>query len=119
VGVAAEDELRIERDVQPLELRADRAVPLGLILNELLTNAVKYAARGRPDALIHVRLASQPGEDEARLEVIDNGPGMGERRGGSMGMKLIETLAAQLSGRLGFETSSKGTAVALTFPLVE
>jgi two-component sensor histidine kinase len=36
-----------------------------------------------------------------------------------MGMKLMETLAAQLSGRLGFETSSKGTAVALTFPLVE
>jgi len=115
----AEDELRIERDVQPIELRADRAVPLGLILNELLTNAIKYAAKGRPDALIDVRLASQPGDDEARLEVIDNGPGMGERREGSMGMMLIEKLAAQLSGRLAFETSSRGTTIALTFPLVE
>jgi two-component system, sensor histidine kinase PdtaS len=114
-----EDEVKIERDAEALELRADRAVPVGLILNELLTNAIKYATKGVPDPTIKVRLTTQNSGDEARLEVSDNGPGLSERREGSMGLKLIETLASQLSGRLTVDSSSKGTLIMLDFPLVE
>jgi two-component sensor histidine kinase len=114
---ATEGELHIERDAEPLELRADRAGPLGLILNELLTNAIKYAAKDRPQASIRVRLTSNGAE--ALLAVSDDGPGMGEPRTGSMGLKLVESLAAQLSGRLEVDSSSDGTTVRLYFPLVE
>lgn len=112
-------ELHIERHVEPINLRADRAVPVGLILNELLTNAIKYAARGRDDAMVKVRCMSSNEGSEAVLEVSDDGPGMGDARKGSMGLKLIESLAAQLSGRLNVESSAKGTTITMHFPLVE
>ena len=114
-----EGELRIERDVELIHLRADRVVPLGLILNELLTNAIKYAVRGRPDAVVSVRLATVNDGAEAVLNVTDNGPGIGEGRSGSMGLKLIETLTSQLSGRLEIDSSPKGASITMHFPLVE
>lgn len=115
----AEGELKIDRDLETMELRADRAVPLGLILNELLTNALKYAAKGRADALVKVRLATPNGREEARLEVCDNGPGFGEGREGGLGLKLINTLASQLSARVAIDSSPKGATITIDFPLVE
>ncbi len=114
-----ESDLRIERDAEPIMLRPDRVVPMGLVLNELLVNAIKYAAKGRQDAMVKVRFAAHNGDAEALLEVSDNGPGMGDARSGSMGLRLIETLSSQLSGRLEIDSSSKGTTVSMYFPLVE
>ncbi|MBC6980188.1 sensor histidine kinase [Caulobacter sp. 17J80-11] len=114
-----EGELRIERDLEPLELRADRAVPMGLILNELLTNALKYAVKGHPSPSLSVRFVSDVGTKDAMLAVRDNGQGMGDKRTGAMGLKLVELLANQLSGRIEVDSSSAGTEVRLTFPLVE
>jgi two-component sensor histidine kinase len=114
-----EQDLRIERDLEPLEMRADRAVPMGLILNELLTNAVKYAVKNSPSPSLLVRFVSDDGAQEAVLAVRDNGPGMGEVREGAMGLKLIERLARQLSGRIEVDSSSAGMEVRLLFPLVE
>lgn len=53
------------------------------------------------------------------LVVRDNGPGMGEGRPGGQGMRLVRSLAGQLSGRVDIESSPQGTAVTLIFPLVE
>jgi two-component sensor histidine kinase len=114
-----EGELRIERDAEPIELRADRIVPVGLILNELLTNAIKYAVKGRGDAMIKVRLHARNEHAEATLQVSDDGPGMGDARSGSLGLQLIETFVTQLSGRMNIDSSSKGTTVTVHFPLVE
>jgi len=111
--------VEIDCEVEAIELRADRAVPLGLILNELLTNAIKYASKGREQSRIKVRFVTQSGDTEALLEVSDDGPGMGEARPGSAGLKLVASLARQLSGRLQFVSSSEGTAVEAEFPLVE
>ncbi len=111
--------LRIERDVQPLDLRADRAVPVGLIVNELVVNAIKYAGKARPDPMIAVHLQSLGEGEEACLEVIDNGPGMGEPRPGGTGLKLVHNFARQLSGRLEVDSSTAGTKITLIFPLVE
>ena len=71
------DGLRIERDLEPIQLRPDRAVPLGLVLNELVTNCIKYAAKDRTDAFIKVQFRADIGTTEALLRVQDNGPGMG------------------------------------------
>ncbi|MXQ14843.1 sensor histidine kinase [Microvirga makkahensis] len=113
------DEVRIERDLESIQLRPDRAVPLGLILNELVTNCIKYAVKERPDAFIKVRFCSDIGTSEALLSVQDNGPGLGEQRPGSLGLRLVRSLAGQLSGRINIDSSGSGTEVTLIFPLIE
>jgi two-component sensor histidine kinase/putative methionine-R-sulfoxide reductase with GAF domain len=113
------DELKIERDLEPIQLRPDRAVPLGLVLNELVTNCIKYAVNDRPDAFIRVRFRWDLGTAEAVLVVQDNGPGMGNQRPGGMGLRLVRSLAGQLSGRVTVDSSTSGTTVVMTFPLIE
>lgn len=113
------DEFRIERDLESIRLRPDRAVPLGLVLNELVTNCTKYVAKDRPNAFIGVRFQLDAGAVEAVLVVQDNGPGMGEQRPGGIGLKLVRSLAGQLGGRLEVESSDTGTRVAMRFPLPE
>jgi two-component sensor histidine kinase len=115
----SDEPLKIAPDLEPIQVRPDRAVPLGLVLNELLTNAIKYAARDRPDAIIGVRFAAVPDTKEAKLSVRDNGRGIGDPRPGSQGLKLVRSLAGQLSGWIDVESSSSGTIVSLTFPLVD
>jgi two-component sensor histidine kinase len=116
---SAEEAVSIKRELDTMEVRADRLVPVGLILNELLTNAIKYASKGRPDTSIAVRLNYHNEQTEAVLTVSDNGPGIKQERCGSMGLKLVDTLAAQISGRLHIDSSSNGTTVELTFPLID
>ena len=113
------DGLRIERDLEPIQLRPDRAVPLGLVLNELVTNCIKYAAKDRTDAFIKLQFRADIGTTEALLRVQDNGPGMGEPRQGSMGLRLVRSLASQLSGRVEVDSSASGTCVTMIFPLIE
>lgn len=86
-----------------LNLDVDTAIPLGLIINELITNCYKYAFTGRNNGSIMIRLE----EKEAKklvLEVRDNGAGLprdfdinGTR---SFGMKLIQSLAAKLEATI-------------------
>lgn len=113
------ERLNIERDLEPVAVRPDRAVPLGLILNELLVNAVKYALGPRPDGMVSVRFKSDIGSNEAMLTVRDNGPGMGDERPGSQGLRLVRLLAGQLSGRVAIESSASGTEVSVTIPMIE
>lgn len=117
--------LRIEVKAAPVDLRSEQAVPLGLILNELLTNAVKYALPDqRPDeaappaSIVRVDFSSTFA-GEALLRVLDNGPGMtAPPRPGSAGLSLVRGLAAQLGGTLEVDSSSQGTAVSVRFPLI-
>jgi two-component sensor histidine kinase len=114
-----EAQLTIERDVAPIPLRADRIVPLGLIVNELLTNAIKYSIKEGRAPAIKIWLNNQNEGAEASLIVSDNGPGMGKARSGSMGLQMVESLAAQLSGRLQIQSSAQGVTVTVVFPIVE
>ena len=90
-----------------------------MVLNELVTNCIKYAAKDRTDAFIKVQFRAHIGTTEALLRVQDNGPGMGEPRQGSMGLRLVRSLASQLSGRVEVDSSASGTCVTMVFPLVE
>ncbi len=93
-----------------------QAVPLGLIVNELVTNASKYAfADGRPGS-ITVELARE--ELQLRLTVADDGVGMGgaNARAGT-GRLLIEALTQQLGGRLHTSATPPGTSVSVEFPV--
>ena len=105
--------------VAPLHLDADRAGPLGLLLNELLTNAFKYAL-GRPGTgrpALRVALGPAPGGG-LLLEVQDNGPGFDAAatgRGTSFGHRLVAALAGQLGAELTLDATG-GTHYRLLLP---
>jgi two-component sensor histidine kinase len=78
-------------------LTVDAAMPLGLIMNEVITNAAKYArTAANPDPSVFVSLeANGP---EYRLAIEDNGPGPSARTESGLGMKLVASLAAHIGG---------------------
>jgi len=94
----------------------DRAVSIGLIVNELVTNAAKHAFAGRHGGRIEVRFeAASPGW---RLVVRDDGVGMPEtpraRKDGGLGQKLIDGFVRQARGKASVETGPEGTKVTVT-----
>jgi two-component sensor histidine kinase len=93
----------------------DRAVPVGLIVNELVTNSLKYAF-GEKGGVIRVTFTVDPDRAEACLIVEDNGKGMGPPRPGGLGLQLLETFALQLGGRAFLDEVEVGTKTRVCFP---
>ncbi len=91
----------------------NQAMPCGLILNELITNALKYAAAGRNDAEIIVELVKSA--DTISVSVTDDGPGLkpGFEPADSdgLGLQLIRTLAEQLGGTASFDPRQDKTGL--------
>lgn len=111
------DAVEIEVESDELELSIDRALPVGLILNEAAMNSIKHAFG--PDAgKIRVRLVGGIGFGEARLTVSDNGRGIRHPSEHGSGLKLIASLARQIGGTMEQESSDSGTTTTLTFPLI-
>jgi light-regulated signal transduction histidine kinase (bacteriophytochrome) len=100
----------------PMPVPTGAAVPLALVVTELLTNAVKHAYLGAPGP-IDISVASGP-NGSIRIVVADQGCGMerAERPGG-FGSRLMHLLIAQVKGELVFQDNRPGTKVALTAPL--
>jgi two-component system, sensor histidine kinase PdtaS len=106
-------ELTVETDRVVLGL--DMAIQLGLLINEVVTNAFKHAFPNGERGQIHVSLMVLPAE-RLKLEVSDNGAGMPEDASDSLGMNLIRALAARVEGDLVID-GSNGTTVTVTMPL--
>ncbi len=104
-------------ELAPLHLALDQALPLGLMVNEMVTNAFKHAFNGLTYGVIALRLGREDGE--VFLEVSDTGKGLppdvksGERHG--LGFQLIAALADQLGGTVHFPERGGGAAILLTF----
>jgi PAS domain S-box-containing protein len=108
----------LNTDIESELLPTDKAIPIGLIVNELVTNAVKYAFPGNMKGTVLVSLKRAPGE--LHLTVVDNGKGVDPRRADSgVGGRLVEGFAQQLGGLLSRESDSLGTTVRLVLPLLE
>lgn len=92
--------VRIVRQLEPITVDVDTAVPLGLITTELLTNAYRYAFPNGSAGEVCLVLASRDGMVE--LTVADNGVGLAtpEATGTSTGLRLAKALARQIGGRL-------------------
>jgi two-component sensor histidine kinase len=105
--------IRLDCTTYPLDLELDieSAVPLGLILNETITNALKYAFTGRAQGIIQVRLIKEAG-NSCLLEVEDDGVGLPEgfdpEQSASLGFRIIRELSRQLRGE--FSYSNRGGA---------
>jgi NO-binding membrane sensor protein with MHYT domain/two-component sensor histidine kinase len=107
--------IHLRQDFAPLTVDLDTALPVGLMVVELLTNAFKHAFADGRAGEIHLRLAAQDGT--ATLVVRDNGIGLPAQRGGaSMGLSLVEALVRQIDGQLQTEAAG-GAHFTLTFPL--
>jgi two-component sensor histidine kinase len=111
------DNVAIEVEADEIEMSIDRAVPLGLILNEAATNSLKHAFDG-DGGRIDVKLQAGVGYGQGRLTVADNGRGLKEARTGGSGLKLIASLARQIGGEVEQASSDGGTSTSITFPII-
>ena len=110
---------KIKLSVQPFELQAEKAVSLGVIVNELVSNACKYAYPEGTPGEVRVELGLDD-DRHFRLLVEDDGCGMSEGdapRGTGLGSKLIAAMAKSLSTKLVYDTSHKGVRATLRAPL--
>ncbi|MCF7928537.1 MAG: response regulator [Spirochaetales bacterium] len=94
----------------------DTAVPLGLIINELVTNSLKYAFPDSHSGMITITLKAM--EKNHRLRVEDNGKGIrDENRKASLGLTLVQALAEQIEGTFFITSDQNGTIGTLEFPM--
>ena len=109
--------VRLAFAIDEVDFTPEDAVPLGLILNEFVTNSLKYAFDGQGGVIsVGVEVLKENG---IRVRMSDNGKGLPAephpaRPGSGTGVKLIEALARQLDAKLDW-TSSKGTTLCLEF----
>ena len=110
--------ITVRKDLQPFNLKTRRAVPLGLIINELLSNAFKHGFAGLNSG--HIDITLDVNENEVILKVSNNGNSLPEdfsiEDRQSMGMTLIKTLTRQLEGSYNV-TQNGRTVFEIRFPI--
>lgn len=116
-GPPAAANIGFRLNVDPIELTVSQCVPLGLILNEAITNSMKYAFGGRQSPMILISLQQQT-NGTVQLTIADNGKGLPENfdleNNASMGLQLIRMLSDQLEGDLNWKNQD-GLLLSLKF----
>lgn len=112
-----EQQIRIDMDFRDNQLSVERAIPLGLIVNELISNAYKHAFQNRTEGLIKVSFKRS--ESTYHLTVSDDGLGLPEgfqlTQNPSLGLKLVDALTKKLKGEV-FVTTDSGATFSIVFP---
>ena len=101
----------VELRAAPVRLETDKAVPIGLIVNELVTNALKYAYPPGAPGAVRVSL-EQDASGIVILIVEDDGPGMADlvpTKGGGLGTVIVRSMAETLRATVELDRSHKGT----------
>jgi two-component sensor histidine kinase len=116
---ASQGQVALQQDIAAVNIGLERAVPLGLLLTELISNCLKHGfSDGRPGE-VHVTLKEV--ESGIRLSVADNGigiePGHNPLEGKSMGLTLVVSLAQQLNGKLDWKTGPDGRGLEITLDM--
>jgi two-component sensor histidine kinase len=109
--------VRLDMDIPDITTDIDTMIPSGLIVNELVSNAFKYAFPDDREGQLSIVLA-KGGDDECTLVIRDNGVGLPEGldlyRTDTMGMNLVTSLVAQIKGKLELVREG-GTEFRITF----
>ena len=109
----------LTHDIEDVSLNLDTSIPCGLIVNELVSNALKYAFEGRKEGKIRINLSINKGN--VVLVVSDNGVGFPKninfRETNSLGLQLVTTLVEQIEGTVEM-ISKKGTTYTIKFKQV-
>lgn len=127
VGVIVKSHNKTEKDIDiilnavPIKLPIKKAIPCGLVINEIVTNSLKYAfPDGHPDPEIKITMKRR--SNRATIEISDNGIGLPspfeELDTDSLGTLLIKTLTSQLNADLTVETNG-GTKYIFSFDLLK
>ncbi len=114
---SSEVNIQFKVDTNQILLNLNQAIPIGLILNETITNSVKYAFVGRKEGTIEVEMTDS-GNTGIVLKIKDNGVGIDTEKAlskKSLGLELIEVLVEQLDGEKVIRSSDKGTEFEIRF----
>jgi two-component sensor histidine kinase len=110
------DRIAVNIDMKEVELDVDTAVPVGLIVNELLTNSLKYAFPDGKKGTIYLGLENIEG-NQYQLKIKDNGIGKApnlKAKGTGFGTQLVNLLTSQIDGELQ-EKNDNGTMISINF----
>ncbi|MDO6603341.1 sensor histidine kinase [Arenibacter palladensis] len=113
-----ENNITLNIKIPDIKLGIDTAIPLGLLINEVITNALKYGIKDNDPGEIHIELVKSNGKDYI-LYIGDDGEGFPEgishKNTKSLGLKLIHNLSRQLKGSINRDSSKKGTNYIVKF----
>ncbi len=104
--------VRLRTDIESLVVLLDKAVPLGLIVNEFVTNSFKYAFEGKP-GIIGLELGRAE-TGKARVRLWDDGKGLAQDHKAGTGLPLIEGFVRQIGGRADWKIDG-GTQLTVEF----
>lgn len=111
------DKIKLEVQTEQVVLSLDNSIPVGLILNELVTNAIKHAFPGNRKGTVFFKLYST--ESFVYLEVKDDGvgfaPGVDVLNSHTLGFQLVQTLTEQVEGELTHESKPGETIISVRF----
>lgn len=111
------DRVLLVCEMERMELNVDRAIPIGLIVNEIITNSLKYAFPNGRQGVIGISMREE--NSILHLSITDNGVGFSENpqvKGTGFGTQLIELLTRQLDGKMKLN-KQLGTAIVFEFQL--
>lgn len=115
---AMEKVIDVQLDIEDADFDLNRAIPCGLILNELITNAFKHAFSGRNEGRVRISYSRHTQESE-RFIVEDDGRGLPEEfdpeSSDSLGFQLVLSLTDQLERRIDY-SGTQGTRIELLLP---
>lgn len=109
---------RLTLKAAPVEIDPDRAVAIGIIVNELVMNAVKYAY---PDGAGPIHVELKPEADDLLLAISDEGVGFSDKtdpRGTGMGQRIVAAMAAKLDASVERDPAHNGTRFVVRFARV-
>jgi two-component sensor histidine kinase len=113
---ANQQKIRANFDVEPILLNLDTSIPCGLIVNELVSNALKYAFSETKEGAIFVELKKENGK--IKMLIADNGRGIPEeinyKNTETLGLQLVNTLTEQINGTISMK-QNKGTIFEIIF----
>lgn len=114
--VSDPDRIKLDINVEVVKIDINNMVPLGLIVNELVTNSMKYAFPNHKSGYIKIQLYRE--NEKITLVVSDNGIGLPEdvdyRKTNSLGLQLVKSLTDQIDGEIRLD-QSQGTAFTIIF----
>ena len=117
-GVTSKN-IQVVYELEDVDIEIEKIILLGLIVNELVTNSIKYASAPERENLMFVSLEQKAGE--MQIVISDNGPGLPDGLDPScscsLGLKMVNVLVDQLGGRIEMNNAAEGFSVFIRFPI--